>query len=89
MAAPSAVLEGAVGSVVDGLDTIRELGFDTYRSWLVGRENLADGVEEMQFSGNPLFLLPAALGRGLNGNRFVILRAETAMPLQGAEYRYR
>ncbi len=88
MAAPSAVLEGAIGSVVDGLDTLRELGFDTYRSWLVGREDLADGVEEMQFSGNPLFLLPAALGRGLNGNRFVILRAEASMPLQGAEYHY-
>ena len=90
MAAPSAIIEGAVGTVIDGLDTLRELGFDTYRSWLVGREDLANGVEEMQFSGNPLFLIPALLPRGgsLGGNRFVILRAEASMPLQGAEYTY-
>lgn len=92
LAAPSAILEGAVGSLIDGADALRELGFDTYRDWFTSRGDIQNGVEEMQFSGNPLFLIPwLAPSTGLFGsheNRFVILRAESAMPLQGAEYSY-
>lgn len=92
LAAPAAILEGVVGTIVDGADALRELGFDTYAEWFTDRGDIESGVEEMQFSGNPLFLIPwLAPSTGIFGsheNRFVILRAESAMPLQGAEYSY-
>lgn len=81
--APDVLLEGAVGELLpDGADPWVELGFDTYRDWLRGREDMANGLEELRFSGNPALLVPFAIG----GQRFLILRAEASLPLQGAEY---
>ncbi len=81
--APDVLLEGAVGELLsDDVDPWVELGFDTYRDWLRGREEMANGLEELRFSGNPALLVPFVL----RGQRFLILRAEASLPLQGAEY---
>ncbi|MEM9192245.1 MAG: TadE family protein [Myxococcota bacterium] len=85
IAAPDVVFEGLAGTIGgDVVDPWTELGFDTYRDWLRGREDMANGVEEMRFA-NWTLLAPFMLA----DQRFVILRAEASMPMQGAEYDFR
>ena len=59
-------------------------GFDIYRDYFRGRDDLRNGVEELQFSEAPWLVAPFAFGE----NRFAILRAEAVLPNQGAGYTY-
>lgn len=85
LAAPSAVVEGVLGSVTgEARDDIIETGFDWYRDLFEGREAIQNGIEEMQFAEAPWLITPWAL----TGGRFAILRAEAVLPNQGAGFEY-
>lgn len=85
LAAPSAVVEGVLGSVTgEARDDIIETGFDWYRDLFEGREAIQNGIEEMQFAEAPWLITPWAV----TGGRFAILRAEAVFPNQGAGFEY-
>ena len=82
--APDVLLEGLAGRMTEEERELVERGFDIYRDYFRGRDDLRNGVEELQFSEAPWLVAPFAFGE----NRFAILRAEAVLPNQGAGYTY-
>ena len=77
--------DAVVGSVTDA-DTRDELSgiLDTVHDYFGAGSEIADGMREMGYAEAPWLLTPWAL----SGGRFVLLRSEAVMPIQGAGYDY-
>ncbi|MEM1418822.1 MAG: TadE/TadG family type IV pilus assembly protein [Myxococcota bacterium] len=84
-AAPDVLLEDVTGGLSEDESGVVEGAFDLYRDYFRGRDDLRNGVEEMQFVENAAVTAAVMLG----GKRYLILRAEATMTNQGAGYVYR